>query len=237
MRTSKIIFILLFVSFSIHILGCDVFKPRFFIVMIDETESFNEDTTNLSEIITHVTNIVNKLKPGDGFAVIGIDEHGSDPDDVRIKPIILDEGTLTAQKQKVEIINKVRGFTPREIETGGTDILQALFQVAGIIKNNDKHQGSILIFSDMVQDPPLRNNEPAKDLIFLKDTKVFCFYVNVTQYKADTTKLTEYEWFVKIVNSWTPIFDSARLKYKKNGEKQFYTKENTPIGLEKIFLQ
>ncbi len=201
--------------------------PHFIIVLLDETGSFTSNNAGVNtplwpELIPWVNTIVDGLQPGEGFGVIGIDDHGFDAaDDIRISLEVLDENPLNAIKQKNKIKKMVKELKRRE-GAKATDILGALSQAASL-SSSEKYQYEIAIFSDMQQTAKTSIESVKK---FAKDTKIYCFYVNATGTK---------DWD-KLINYWTPIFKGLNLNVlRNNGKLHFYQRGETKLGFENAF--
>jgi hypothetical protein len=201
---------------------------RFVIVLLDETSSFStkngEGVQFWSEVIPWVDKIVNKLQPGDGFGVIGIDAKGFETEDIRINLEVLNEGQLKAQQQKLNLRNQVKTLSRRE-GAKATDILGALSHAAYLLNNQDKKfKGEIVIFSDMQQ--TARRNVKEPEYRFPEGTLGYCFYVNATG---------EGNWD-KLTNEWIPIFERLNLNVsRKDGKLHFYQRGEMQIGFINTF--
>ena len=228
------------VSFLILFEGCDtksnpvLDKPRFIIAMVDETPSFHVDTMQFwPELRSWVAQIVQRMEPGERFAIIGIDDHGFDVDDIRVPVLMLDENSLTASRQKREIIKTVLSLNRRPLAHPYTDIIGGLHQAANILKGQENYRAMIAIFSDMIQTPRFPTIDDAKDLSFPPDSHVYCFYVDATR---GHEKVTGQESWNRIVSAWVPVFEAAGLNYQdENGNYYLYERGNTKIGFEIAF--
>jgi hypothetical protein len=220
----------------LQIIGCDgeKTKPRFVIVLMDETVSFRVDTTQFwPEVCSLTVKIVRALEAGEGFCVIGIDDHGFDTDDMRIGMTVLNDNPLAIVQQKNELIRRVRGLAPRRANRPYTDILGSLHQAANLLKGEANHRGVIAVFSDMIQTPRFPTTNEAAALSFPKGTEIYCFYVNATKEYHGTTGQ---EWWDRITGAWIPIFEHAGLKYKDDdGTPQFYQRGKSKYAIESIF--
>ncbi len=196
--------------------SADKVKPRFVIVLVDETESFaiykngKVEAMFWQEIIPCVVKVVQNLQPGEKFCVIGIDDHGFDTDDIRIPIQTLDEGILKAIQQKKEIIRKVKALERRKEKHRITDILGALQHTAYLLKKQDSYRDVVVIFSDMIQEPNLPTVKQASGLKFPGDTKVYCLYVNA---------IGQENWD-KLINAWGLVFKSAGVNVSR--DSNFY---------------
>ncbi len=236
MRRLRILILFVGVGLLFQITGCggDEVAPRFVIVLMDETMSFRIDTTQFwPEVRSHVEKIVGKLEPGEGFGIIGIDDHGFDTDDIRLEMTVLNQNLLLLNRQKRELIRKVRELNPRHANRPYTDILGALYQTANLLKGEENHRGVVAVFSDMIQTPRFPSVNEASALSFPKGTEIYCFYVNATKEYHGTTGQ---EWWDRITGAWIPIFEQAGLKYKDdNGTPHFYQRGKSEYAIESIF--
>ena len=78
--------------------GCGLPAPgraapdhRLVVVLLDETGSF---VNYWQPCLDLAASVASRLKPGDAFAVIGIDDHGNDPEDARIPVTLVSPGAL-----------------------------------------------------------------------------------------------------------------------------------------------
>jgi hypothetical protein len=198
--------------------GCNIKLPephlRFVIVLADETDSFalyehGEITTMFwQEILPYIAKIANNLQPGEKFCVIGIDEHGFDTDDVRIPIITLDENPLKAVQQKKKIIKDIKNLSRRKEKHRSTDILGALYHAAHFLnkQKDNTHEGLVIIFSDMIQEPKFPTLKDAEKLKFPPKINIYCYYVNATGRD---------KW-EKIVNRWVTILKPTNLEITKD---------------------
>lgn len=205
-------------------------KPRFVIVLLDETGSFALEQEGVktqfwSEIIPWASRIVDSLNPGEGFGLIGIDDQGFDTEDIRISLEVMDEGVLKANIQKKELKKRVKELTRRE-GANYTDIMGALSHAAYLLNNMEgKYQGIIVIFSDMVQTQKKGLSDELK-CHFPDGTKGYCFYVNATgQGKWDF-----------LINKWDAIFKGLNLDVKKpDGKLHFYQRGEMKQAFKNTF--
>jgi hypothetical protein len=214
--------------------GCSTAeRPRFVVVLLDETGSFQVDTTRFwPEVIQYTVKIVQTLQPGEGIGVIGIDDHGFDSDDIRIPMTVLDENALRASQQKRELARGISALSPRKLARPYTDIVGSLRQAANTLNGMTAYRGVIAIFSDMIQTPGLPGLESTTGLSFPNGTSVYCFYVDATRERPMAAgKLWE-----TLVATWSPIFERVGLEYKtEEGRPHFYERGNTQIAFDKIF--
>jgi hypothetical protein len=208
--------------------------PRFVMVLLDETESFRIGETQFwPEVRSWAVELARRLQPGEGFGVIGIDDHGFDPGDIRVDMRILDERTLMAIQQRNEIIKNLKDLPRRHLKRPRTDILGALKQVADLLKDENDHRCVVVIFSDMIQTPKMPTVAMVSGSVFPKGTEVYCFYVNATTVSSDVEGQRSWN---NIVNTWRAIFDRAGLKYETEpGHYHFYQRGNTRTVFDRVF--
>jgi len=231
---------ILCVFLLLQLIGCEKISEvigkterlRFVIVLVDETGSFalsqnNEETHFWEEVIPWVGRIVDRLRPGEGFGLIGIDGHGFDTNDVRIGLETLDEGVLRAIGQKRVLKERVRELTRRR-GAPATDIVGALYHAAYFLDRLDqRYQGVIVIFSDMMQ-TPWETLGGAENLSFPYGTKCYAFYVNATGRTA----------WDNLVSTWGPILERARVEiYRDDGNIHFYQRGEMEKVFNSIFPQ
>ena len=194
------------------------------VVLLDETGSFGLHSGSQPgfwpEIIRIVQNIVSHLHPGDYFAVIGIDDHGFDFQDVRIPFTRLPQNILRASIAKRKLINSLRRLKPRS-NIPRTDIFGAIDHAAYLISHlrqthNDITQSLVIVFSDMIQTAPL----PTAQHTFPDGTTGIFLYVNASG-----------------VNQWQKLIDSwkKRLSPLNLNIQGFYQRGETQEALNVIF--
>lgn len=204
-------------------------KSRFVIVLLDETSSFILEQGGAkvhfwSEIIPWTSRIVDSLNPGEGFGLIGIDDHGFDTEDIRINLEVMDENPLKVVTQKKELKKRVKELTMRK-GSKATDIMGALSHAAYLLNNMErKYQGVIVVFSDMVQTAGELSNEPRGN--FPAGTKGYCFYVNATG---------KGKWEM-LLSKWDSIFEGLNLEVRRpDGKLHFYQRGEMKQAFENAF--
>ena len=209
-------------------------KPRFIIILLDETVSFRLTSIDFwPEICFRASKIVSRLQPGEAFVIIGIDGHGFDPDDVRIPSTILDESFLKAVQQKRKVVKQIKELKRRPSNFPYTDIMGALQQTANLLKGESDYEAVIAIFSDMIQTPRFPRLQDATGLSFPENTRVYCFYVNATEGNLAIPGTQSWD---RIVNAWVPIFEHSGLIYKQqDGNDNFLTRDKTNLQFDRIF--
>ena len=237
-RRVLICFILMVISAQLS--GCDLIskmiekgiKPQFVIVLVDESGSF---ALNYGGVRTHLwpdaiywgSYIAESLNPGDAYAIIGIDGHGFDTDDIRINIQVIDENQIKARTQKRNLKKQVQGLTRREnassVDANYTDIIGALSHSEYLLRNmGQKYQGIIVIISDMVQTA----RDIGTEFSFPDGTMGYCFFVNATGRS---------QW-ADLIKKWNTIFENINLDVKKpDGTIHFYQKADSPQNLSSIF--
>ena len=220
-------------------LGCGGKEPprqskRVFIVLVDETESFalyNEkgviEQMYWTKVIQLVNWIVNSLKPGDEFGLIGIDEHGFDEDDVRVPFELLDEGFLKAKMSKDRVAKTVSELQQRKQKHKNTDILGALYHAAYFASKEPDRHAIIFCFSDMKQEPRWPTEEEARTLDFPYGTEAYFFYVNASG-------RTNWETIVQV---WNSILTRARLQIHTDNLLNFFQKGESEKALKQILTK
>ncbi len=205
-------------------------KPRFVVVLLDETGSFklssNSEDHFWQEALSWVVRIVESLQPGDKFCVIGIDFHGGDQDDIKIgvEPFFNRILTSLEQKEREEEINEERERIKEEVmnlkcrRTGKSDIFGALRHAAKYLNSEEEeYQNVVFVFSDMHQTASVKDI----NLEFPKNTEIYCLYVNYAEKINDVSP----KWPVRM---WKDILKSAENAY-------FYEYGQTKDGLNKYF--
>lgn len=201
---------------------------RFVMVLLDETGSFKmkdpktgEDKEFWPEILNLTKKIISGLQPGEGFGIIGIDDHGFDGDDVRLQMTLLDENALLAKQQKDKLKKEVQGLVRRGGKRPYTDILGALYHAAHFLDNEKNRRSQLIIFSDMIQTPKWPTQADAEKLHFPPKTSGFCFYVDATG---------KNKWD-RILQVWVPLFQNAGVSISKD---DFFQIGNVQLGMQKI---
>jgi hypothetical protein len=206
-------------------------QRRLIVVMLDETGSF---VNYWQDCVGFAALVANRLKPGDAFAVIGIDDHGNDPEDARIPVTMINQGSLMALADKKTLAKKVKLLEPRKAKKPLTDILHAI-QQASIFANSPALQGykpMVLFFSDMQETPRLPSPADIKGWGFETRGEAYCFYVNVTDWVDRSKKQKGTSWD-SLVGSWTAILNAAGLD--ADPKKSFYQRGDTQVGISRLF--
>jgi hypothetical protein len=215
-------------------------RARFIVLFLDETRSMAAQHSPKSqqaaiaaqagqweEMKEKAALIASRLQDQDALTVIGIDDHGDDPDDVRVPLTILHApgGSLNypalnkarqALKEQIMALDR-RGEPPR------TDIVGAIRQ-ASEMANKESHARDVILafFSDMQQTPKMPEDGTFKDIQFPQGTKAYCFYVDASKRYTfqDTARL------------WQRSLTSAGVAISEN---DFHQQGTVNVGLDDAF--
>ena len=214
--------------------GCNGPEPqkKLVIVLVDETESFAlyrqrgvVENMYWDEVLESLLpKIVHSLEAGGAFAVIGIDEHGFDEEDVRIPFTALPDGFLEAKMAKDRIARQIGELQRRQQRHRSTDILGALYHAAYFAKRYPERQAIVFCFSDMRQEPGWPTQEEARELKFPEGTEAYFFYVNASG-------RTNWE---RIVEVWEPILAGAGLQLYTYNSLSFFQSGESALWLDRI---
>lgn len=214
---------LLVLVLAVILAGCDGKnndnKPRFFVVLLDETGSF-ESFDNAKEAIAN--KVIRGLGCEETFCLIGIDNHGFDNEDVLIHVTKLSHNFLEASQQKRALRNSVNELNRRDNLPPGSDIIGALQHAAQFLNgdgddgndDNDGFQPVLLVFSDLIPDN-LWPETPGvgEELGLPENTMVYFFFVE---------ERGREEWEA-VRDLWTDIFVSAGIEEDEvKNRKEFY---------------
>ena len=205
-------------------------RHKLVMVLLDETASF---VTYWPDCIKLAASVAGRLGPGDAFGVIGIDDHGNDPDDARIPITIVSPGALQSLANRTGLARKVKALDRRKSKKPLTDILNAI-QQAAIFANSpalQDYKPMLLFFSDMQQTPRLPTAADIKGWKFTNRGEAFCFYVNVTDW-VDRSKKGGATWD-GMVGSWTAVLNAAGLD--ANPKKNFFQSGDSKIEINRLF--
>jgi len=189
-------------------------EQRFIIILLDETASFslnsgNEKVMFWDEAIKKSMTLVSHLQAGDKIAVIGIDDHGFDVDDIRIEENTINYVFIKSKQDKKKLKEMISNLKPRQHKRPYTDILGALYHTAYLLKKQSEYKGYIFVFSDMLQTPSFPSKDETTELSFPPKTKCFFFYV------ATSGK----ENWERIVQIWLNLLRESGLEI---GENSFF---------------
>gem|GEM_PF-3722950 len=206
-------------------------EPRFFLVLLDETESFAHyddkgqiDYTYWPEVIPYIVKIVDRLEPEDAFGVIGIDECGFEEEDMIVPITILDERSLVAKFQKDSLKTAVKELTQRKQKHRSTHILGALYHAAHFASRDPDRRTIILCFSDMKEEPAWPTAQESADLRFPKGTEGYFFYVDASGRR---------NWD-KTVYVWMPILAKAGLQIHTGNSLNFFQRGESNVKLDQV---
>jgi hypothetical protein len=199
------------------------YRPRLIVVFLDETGSRGEAWEAMRN---QAALIASRLKNRDAFALIGIDDHGGDEDDVRVPlsivqaPTDLNVAMLNQQRQEiVQQVTKLR----RRGNPQTTDIVGPIKQALGIANMLSRDRDVVLaFFSDMQQDPKMPDAAAFKGIQFPTGTTAYCFYVAGTKrYDFPTT-----------VDLWQRLLTSAGIRITTN---DFHQQGTVAVGVNAAF--
>jgi hypothetical protein len=196
-------------------------RPRFVVVLIDETESFAK---YWDKMIEQVQEVPLRLQPRGGMVVIAIDDEGFQPDDVLIDVAIIPEAALEARRVKDALREKVALLTRQPPKQRTTDVLGAIRQAADYAKRYRDPDGDavIMAFSDMQQTPRMPTAAEARDLAFPSGTAFHAFFVDATGYQAWNATLRA--WQEILTNAGAPV-----------SAANFHQKGQTSVEIERLF--
>ena len=172
--------------------------------LIDETETFRD--WELSKKL--LGGVIGRLKEGDGFGLIGIDDSGFGPDDARLPIRFLNRVWLKAQQEKGLWAQKVSELGRRKTKHERTDLLGAIRHAAHFTKDRPGFRPVILVFSDMIQTPTMPKPSDAEGLRFPAGTEVYCLFVDPSEL-ANAFKIPGDIAWDAVVRIWRPIFTQA----------------------------
>jgi hypothetical protein len=222
----------------LYLSGCGLPAPgraapdhRLVVVLLDETGSFVDYWQPCLDL---AASVASRLKPGDAFAVIGIDDHGNDPEDARIPVTLVSPGALQSLADRKSLAKKVKALEPRKAKRPLTDILHAM-QQASIFANAPAMQGYkpvVLFFSDMQETPRLPGPADIKGWNFAARGEAYCFYVNVTGW-VDHAKTQRGTTWDSLVESWTATLNAAGLD--ADPKKSFFQSGDSKVEISRLF--
>lgn len=194
-------------------------KPRFVMVLVDETGSFVNEWKAMRDCIEQL--VVPGLQPGEGFGLIGIDDQGFQPDDVRIKMLTLDQNPLKAKIQKEQLAAEVGRLERRSQSRPFTDVVGAVRHAEYFFKSEQDHRPALLIFSDMRQTPRMPTPADFAGLRFPEGTEAHCLFVDASGWV---------EWQTS-VGHWVKLLTAAGVKITAN---DFHQKGRTSQAIGRI---
>jgi hypothetical protein len=161
------------------------------------------------------------LQPGEGFGLIGIDDQGFEPDDVRIPMQVLDQNPLKAGVQKQELAAQVGRLDRRNQSRPFTDIVGAIRHAEYFVKNERDHRPVLLIFSDMRQTPKMPTPANFAGLRFPEGTEAHCLFVDASGWA---------DW-QQSVDLWVKLLTAAGAKITAD---DFHQKGRTNVAIGRI---
>jgi len=201
------------------------YRPRFIVVFLDETESRGQAWDAMRE---KAALIASRLKNKEAFAVIGIDDHGFDEQDVRVPLSVLqaqnDLMVAALNQQRQAIMQRVTKLKPRG-HPQRTDIVGAIKQALDMANKESRDRKVVLaFFSDMQQTPKMPDAASFRDIKFPAGTEAHCFYVAASQ---------NYD-FPKTVDLWQRLLTAAGMKISVN---DFHQQGTVDRGVDTAFPQ
>jgi len=166
-------------------------KPTVLIALLDETSSFVANGTKWKLSLFALQLAVKQLQPGDSFCLIGIDDHGGDPDDVRIPRTTLPAQMLRRAMVQKTLLLTLRDMKPRPTSSGytlpngkmkgkpfGNDVLGAVSEAQVLTNYTPSNARTrLLICSDFRDEPPTKTSGAAKKVLFPADTRLMAIFV------------------------------------------------------------
>jgi hypothetical protein len=190
-------------------------KRRFFVVMVDETQSFSRFW---DRSLGFASAVVQRMKGDDAFMLIGIDGRGGDPEDVRVGMTTMDPNPIKAMAMRRQLAAqvkaiKVRTPDPKDPNKDYSDILGAVDTAASTARRHPDYRPVVLIFSDMVQTPKLPDAKETRKrgIAFPEGAEAHVFYFNAAEL-ADIRKMKVDEAEKVLLQSWLDAFGAAKLK-------------------------
>jgi DNA-binding transcriptional MerR regulator len=199
------------------------YRPRFIVVFLDETGSRAQTWEAMREKAAF---IASKLKNREAIAVIGIDDHGYDEDDIRIPLSIVqapsDLMTAVLEKQRQAIIQQMNRLQRRR-NPQRTDIVGAIRQALEMANKESAERRTVLaFFSDMQQTPQMPDAGAFKDIHFPAGTEAYCFYVNGSKHYT----------FDQTVDLWQHQLNAAGVTASA---VNFHEKGTVDVGVSQAF--
>jgi hypothetical protein len=199
------------------------YRPRFIILFLDETGSRGAQWEAMRD---KAAVIASRLKNKEAIAVIGIDDHGFDEQDVRLPLSVLqaqnDLMVAVLNQQRQAIVDRVTKLKPRG-HPQTTDIVGAIKQALGMANMESKERRIVLaFFSDMQQTPKMPDAAAFRDIRFPAGTEAYCFYVAASK---------RYD-FPATVSLWQPLLNGAGAKISAN---DFHQQGTVDRGVDVAF--
>ena len=194
-------------------------RPRFVAVLIDETDSFTKDW---DAMIRAVGLVANRLGPGAGMVVIGVDDQGFQPDDIRIDVRFLDPSPLKSRIDARRLAQEIGALKRRTPKRPVTDVLGAIRHAAYFVNRYPHVDPVVVAFSDMRQTPRMPTAADATGLSFPAGTTVNCFFVDATGWQ---------DWR-KTVQNWQELLTKAGASISA---ESFHQKAETTVELNRMF--
>jgi len=209
-------------------LGSDA-RPRFVMALVDETASFEPCW---QKSLHAIGKVVESLGPNEAFGLIGIDDRGFDPEDVRVPIQVIDPAVLKAHRQKRAWAANLATVQRRTHKRNYTDILGAVRHAAFFLNRQPDRNPVLLIFSDMEQTPQM----PAVadvDFQLAGGARVYCFFVNTSGWADRIGVSVGTSWDI-VVGRWQSILSSAGASVTKGN---FYQEGSILVELPRLLAR
>jgi hypothetical protein len=194
-------------------------RARCIIVLLDETGS---DIADFDAMRQHISTIAERLSSDDAFAVIAINDHAGEADNVRVDLTSLHAGPLEMAKlnqQRDKIVQQVKSLKPQG-HPKFTDVVGAIRQARDVAsqaraisaQTNSHMEMNVVLtfFSDMQQTPHMPTPSDFQGIQFPEGTKAYCYYVAAPGKKGiDSTRAI-----------WRPLLNSAGISITDNDFNQ-----------------
>jgi len=208
--------------------GCDE-RPRFVMALVDESASFEP---YWQKSLDAIGKVVENLGPSDAFGLIGIDDKGFDPEDVRVPIQAIDPAALKTKRTTRAWAANLATVQRRTHKRNYTDILGAVRHAAFFLNSQPDRDPVLLIFSDMEQTPRM----PAVadvDFQLAGGARVYCFFVNTSGW-ADRAGVSGGTGWDIVVGRWQSILSSAGASVTKG---DFYQEGNILVELPRLLAR
>lgn len=206
-------------------------KPKFAIILLDETDSFGSNTQHGTaqslywpDALAMTKLIVQNLEPGDEFVVLAIDEVGFQEEDILIPFHQFDRAFLKSRIEKKRILNNIMNLSRHKEKYSRTDILGSMYQAAHFAAKESEFEISVFCFSDMIQEPNWPSLADAKGLSFPSNATGYFFFVDASGQ----------ERWQKLVEVWKPIFENAGLGVYDDGALNFFQHGESALAVKRI---
>lgn len=206
-------------------------KPKFAIILLDETDSFGSNTIHgtaqslyWQDALAMTKLIIQSLEPGDEFVVLAIDEVGFQEEDILVPFHQFDRAFLKSRIEKKRILNNIMNLSRRKEKYSRTDILGSMYQAAYFAARESEFEIIIFCFSDMIQEPKWPTLADAKGLSFPPNATGYFFFVDASGQ----------ERWQKLVEAWKPIFENAGLEIYDDSALNFFQHGESALAIKRI---